>query len=75
MTVISAFIVHIHVDVIVVSICMVPEHTVCLVTETTELLRIMQAWIPQHNLSSRLHASPSSLPARALTDQLGSHYH
>lgn len=75
MTVISVFTVHIHVDVIVVSIHMVPEHTACLLTETTELLRIRQTWIPQHNLSFRPHASTSSLLARALTAQLRSHYH
>lgn len=72
---VHSVIVHIHVDVIVVSIDMVPEHTVCLVTKTTELLQISQMWIPQHNLSSRLHASTSALPARALPAKLGSRYH
>lgn len=54
---------------------MVPEHTAYLMTKTTELLKIRQTWIPQHNLRSRLHVSTSSPPARALAAKLGSHYH
>lgn len=52
-----------------------PWTTACLMTKTTELLKIRQTWIPQHNLCSRLHVSTSSPPARALTAKLGSHYH